>query len=255
MMKFYKTLFTILIISFLSVSASAQEGYWTARADNSGFNKYKAVERVTFPKELKLFNLDITPLVFRTEKENEFIEPYSADAGIYAVFKSRREKGKLPWFCSNQDKLIEEGLRSQLGNVHRTESKSGEFKTIRLAQSCNGEYANWFGASAAGTAADQAIVLAAFNATLTRCNGCYCRFQVIPIIGFQQSGLAQQIPGPDFFYSQAALRRQNYIIVFCNRPDHFCFTEATIKDNFMIGVEQALLWNWSGHFHEPDLPL
>ncbi|MEI2823973.1 MAG: reprolysin-like metallopeptidase [Chitinophagaceae bacterium] len=42
---------------------------------------------------------------------------------------------------------------------------------MRLAQSCNGEYANYFGAET--SAAQVALVLAAYNATLTRCNGCY----------------------------------------------------------------------------------
>ncbi|MEQ1678590.1 MAG: reprolysin-like metallopeptidase, partial [Chitinophagaceae bacterium] len=41
---------------------------------------------------------------------------------------------------------------------------------MRLAQSCNGEYSNYFGAT---SAAQVALVLAAFNATLTRCNGVY----------------------------------------------------------------------------------
>lgn len=50
------------------------------------------------------------------------------------------------------------------------ESNTGELKTMRLAQSCNGEYSNWFGAT---SAAQVALVLAAFNATMTRTNGCY----------------------------------------------------------------------------------
>ena len=41
---------------------------------------------------------------------------------------------------------------------------------MRLAQSCNGEYSNFFGAFNSGQVA---LVLAAFNATLSRCNGCY----------------------------------------------------------------------------------
>ena len=35
----------------------------------------------------------IQTMVFRTEKENEFIEAYSKDHTVYAVFKSQREKG------------------------------------------------------------------------------------------------------------------------------------------------------------------
>ena len=41
---------------------------------------------------------------------------------------------------------------------------------MRLAQSCNGEYSNFFGAF---NSSQVSLVLAAFNATLTRCNGCY----------------------------------------------------------------------------------
>jgi hypothetical protein len=41
---------------------------------------------------------------------------------------------------------------------------------MRLAQSCNGEYANFFGAF---DPSQSALVYAAFNATLTRCNGVY----------------------------------------------------------------------------------
>ena len=43
---------------------------------------------------------------------------------------------------------------------------------MRLAQSCNGEYSNFFGAF---DPSQIAFVFAAFNATLTRCNGCYER--------------------------------------------------------------------------------
>jgi hypothetical protein len=53
-----------------------------------------------------------------------------------------------------------------------TGSSTGQLKTMRLAQSCNGEYANYFGATGS---AQVGLVLAAFNATLTRCNGIYER--------------------------------------------------------------------------------
>jgi len=48
----------------------------------------------------------IQTMVFRTEKENEFIEPYSKDHTIYAAFKSQRKPGQLPWTCSTDDKQI-----------------------------------------------------------------------------------------------------------------------------------------------------
>ena len=48
----------------------------------------------------------IQTMVFRTDKENEFIEPYSQDHTVYAVFKSQRTPGKLPWSCSTQDQKL-----------------------------------------------------------------------------------------------------------------------------------------------------
>lgn len=112
----------------------------------------------------------IQTMVFRTEAPNEYIEPYSQDHTVYAVFKSQRSKGGLPWTCSTQDRQLASDLNERVFNTNRPESNTGELKTLRLAQSCNGEYANFFGAT---SSAQVALVLAAFNATLTRCNGVY----------------------------------------------------------------------------------
>ena len=112
----------------------------------------------------------IQTMVFRTDNDNEFIEPYSKDHMIYAVFKSHREKGKLPWTCSTDDRRMAADIDSQLAHTDAPLSNTGQIKTMRLAQSCNGEYSNFFGAFNSGQVA---LVLAAFNATLTRCNGCY----------------------------------------------------------------------------------
>ena len=83
-------------------------------------------------------------MVFRTDKENEFIEPYSNDHTVYAVYRSHSEKGKLPWTCFTEDKQAAADINSQL--PHRPQSNTGELKTMRLAQSCNAEYSNFFGA-------------------------------------------------------------------------------------------------------------
>ena len=113
----------------------------------------------------------IQTMVFRTEIDNEFIEPYSKDHAVYAVFSSHRDKGKLPWTCSTADKQMAADINSNIGNtINLTGSSTGQLKTMRLAQSCNGEYANYFGAT---SSAQVSLVLAAYNATLTRCNGCY----------------------------------------------------------------------------------
>ena len=95
--------------------------------------------------KLSISPYGIQTMVFRTEKKNEFIEAYSADHSVYAVFKSSREKGTLPWTCSTQDQQIFNNITNTL-SPNRIESSTGELKTMRLAQSCNGEYSNYFGA-------------------------------------------------------------------------------------------------------------
>ena len=108
-------------------------------------------------------------MVFRADAANEYLEQYSQDGNTYAVFLSSRRKGDLPWLCSTPDQELALGLNRQV-YMNRLGSNTGELKTMRLAQSCNGEYSNYFGAT---SAAQVNLVLAAYNATLTRCNGCY----------------------------------------------------------------------------------
>ncbi|MET0752074.1 MAG: reprolysin-like metallopeptidase [Pyrinomonadaceae bacterium] len=116
----------------------------------------------------------IQTMVFRTDKDNEFIEPYSEDHKVYAVFKTHREKGGLPWACSTTDKNF---FADWISDIYAKEpyaesplSNAGQLKTMRLAQSTNAEYSNFFGAT---SAAQVSLVLAAINATLTRSNGVY----------------------------------------------------------------------------------
>ena len=111
----------------------------------------------------------IQTMVFRTDKENEFIEPYSQDHHVYAVFKSHRNPGQLPWSCSTPDQRLASDISIQVGHGG-TGRSTGDLKTMRLAQSVTAEYSNYFGAT---TSAQVSLVLAGINATLTRCNGVY----------------------------------------------------------------------------------
>ena len=120
--------------------------------------------------KLSLSPQGIQSMVFRTDRENEFVEPYSADHRVYAVYRSHRERGKLPWTCSTEDKKLAAAIDDKAALLDQPESNTGEHRTMRLAQSCNGEYSNFFGAFNSGQVA---LVLAAFNGTLTRCNGVY----------------------------------------------------------------------------------
>jgi hypothetical protein len=116
--------------------------------------------------KLSLSPQGIQAMVFRTEKENEFIEPYSADHTVYTVFK--KQARVLPWKCSTPEQQLATNIGNQLSNV--TARSTGDAKTLRLAQSVTAEYSNYFGAT---SASQVALVLAAVNATLTRCNGVY----------------------------------------------------------------------------------
>jgi hypothetical protein len=109
-------------------------------------------------------------MIFRTEKDNEFIEPYSQDHTVYAVFKSQRNKGSLPWSCTTQDQRIATGINTQIAGSGIFARSGADLKTMRLAQSVTAEYSNYFGAT---SAAQVGLVLAGINATLTRCNGVY----------------------------------------------------------------------------------
>lgn len=115
----------------------------------------------------------IQTMVFRTATDSEFMEPYSQDHTVYAVYNTTRQVGNLPWECSTEDKEMISDVNSKLPNTAGApDSNTGEAKTMRLAQSCNGEYSNFFGAT---SSAQVNLVLAAFNATLTRTNGVYER--------------------------------------------------------------------------------
>src|SRR5215471_1837537 len=114
----------------------------------------------------------VQTMVLRTDKDDEFIEAYSQDHSVYSVYKAQRDKGKLPWTCSTDDKQMAADVSSKLSaqELSAGGSSVGQLKTLRLAQSCNGEYANYFGAT---SASQVGLVLDAFNATLTRCNGVF----------------------------------------------------------------------------------
>ena len=112
----------------------------------------------------------VQTMVFRTEKDNEFMEPYSKDHTVYSVYRTHRDKGALNWMCSTEERNTFSSLNEKVNNLHITARSTGDLKTMRLAQSCNGEYANYFGAT---SSAQVGLVLAAYNATLTRCNGVY----------------------------------------------------------------------------------
>lgn len=108
----------------------------------------------------------IQTMILRGDKKSEFIEPYSADGKVYALFNSEgRQFGETPFVCSTQDDHELHNRLQQLG-ANTTLSNNQSFKTLRLALSCTSEYTTYHGGTVAGA-------LAAMNATMSRVNGVY----------------------------------------------------------------------------------
>lgn len=100
-------------------------------------------------------------MVFRADNATEFIEENPDNKTEYVLFsaKSRLAKSKLT--CKTADVVSQNTSTSKTA---KTTSNNKVFKTMRLALSCTGEYAAYFG----GT---KEAALAGMNATLTRVNG------------------------------------------------------------------------------------
>ncbi len=187
-------LLVLLSVMISTVSFSQVPDYWSANNENrTAIPTEKAVARITYPKEFKLFNLNSVPfrqelfsiidrqakrstiitlpnaagnleefevyessnfepelqakfpdiraytgrgitdkfatvklsispqgmqsMVFRSDRENEFIEPYSQDHKVYSVYRSHRDKGQLPWTCSTTDKQLTSQLRQPINEA------------------------------------------------------------------------------------------------------------------------------------------
>lgn len=105
-------------------------------------------------------------MVMRVGNRTEFLESYSEDGSVYAVFHSSRNKGALPWTCGTEDQAVASEVSRQMELPQAPASNTGELLTFRLAMSCNGEYTQFHG----GTIP---LALAAINNTITRVNGVF----------------------------------------------------------------------------------
>ena len=110
----------------------------------------------------------VSPLGFKSmvlspDKSAVFIEPISADLGTYTVYRKSDKAQSLTRFeCS----VIDEVAPQIDGSTLRPNADDALLRTFRLAMSCTGEYAVYFG----GT---KALALAAINNSITRCNGVF----------------------------------------------------------------------------------
>jgi subtilisin-like proprotein convertase family protein len=115
----------------------------------------------------------IQSMVLRGNSNSEFIDPLSDNKSIYVVSTSKnRNKGELALNCKTADIALNKGLTQKAAQL---KSSSGLFKTLRLALSCTGEYAQYFGGTTASA-------LAGMNATMTRVNGIFNRDLAVKLL-------------------------------------------------------------------------
>ncbi len=135
------------------------------------FPEIKAFAGVGIDDKYAQVRLSVDPngiqaMIFRTDKDNEFIEPYSQEGKIYAVFNSSGSKSKLGITCHTDDQPLILSAQQKIAATNNLRSSAGQYKTMRLALSCNAEYTTFYGGTIAGA-------LAGMNATMTRVNGVF----------------------------------------------------------------------------------
>ena len=117
-------------------------------------------------------SIGMQTMVFRTGKPAEYIEQNPDDKSEYVVFKSAdNAESRMILDCKTANLFLE----NKATTVAKTTSNAKQFKTLRLALSCTGEYAAYFGGTKEGA-------LAGMNATLTRVNGIFNRDLSVKLI-------------------------------------------------------------------------
>ncbi|MFZ1947430.1 MAG: reprolysin-like metallopeptidase, partial [bacterium] len=115
-------------------------------------------------------------------QETFIIDPYSMDYKTFIVFEKSKSNKQSGFICSTEDAVKEFGpTLEKSGNSILNNADDANLRRFRMAQSCTAEYSNYFGAT---SAAQVNLVLAAFNATYTRCNAIFeqdfnCTMQLI----------------------------------------------------------------------------
>lgn len=106
--------------------------------------------------------LGLSSMEINSDSSAVFIEPYTKNASVYVVYSKADKKDNLSKFeCTTIDEV-----KNQIDLTARPNADDGFLRTFRLALSCTGEYALYFG----GT---KALALAAMNNTMTRVNGVF----------------------------------------------------------------------------------
>ena len=126
----------------------------------------------------------ISAITRSTESKTTFvIDPYTMDNSTFIVFdREKAIKSDGNFICTTEEAVKEFGPTiERSGTSILNNADDANLRRFRMAQSCTAEYSNYFGAT---SAAQVNLVLAAFNATYTRCNAVFemdfnCTMQLI----------------------------------------------------------------------------
>ena len=148
-----------MIVEYSNFESSLQAKYPDIRAYSG-----KGVTDPRATLSLSVAPQGIQTMVLRGDEGSEFIERSPEDNKVYIVFAgTSRAKGRLPMNCQTDDIDIVKNLS---GKTAKMSANNKVFKTLKLALSCTGEYAQFYGGTVAGA-------LAGMNATMSRVNGIF----------------------------------------------------------------------------------
>ena len=117
-----------------------------------------------------------------SEQTTYIIDPLSMDYKTCIVFdRAKSTKAEGEFICTTEEAIQRVGNPNEMESSFLRDADDSNLRVFRMAQSCTGEYANYFGAT---SAAQVNLVLAAFNATYTRVNAIFeadfnCTMQLI----------------------------------------------------------------------------
>lgn len=123
------------------------------------------IEDKTAQTRISISPYGVSTMTFRADKATEYIEMYSEDGSVYALYSRMDKTIKAPFTCSTPDQHLADDLLDK-GKTLSTMSSDLVFRTFRLAMSVTGEYSAYHG----GTLPQ---VVAAVNTTMTRVNGVF----------------------------------------------------------------------------------
>jgi len=113
--------------------------------------------------------LGFKSMILYPDQSAVFIEPITDDLNTYTVYKKSDKKDSLDKFeCDVIDDATISTVKPTINTSGLRGADDAKLRTFRLAMSCTGEYAAYYG----GT---KAAVLAGMNNTLTRINGIFER--------------------------------------------------------------------------------